>query len=145
MEARKAGLSWKPIAAKYFPYKTHNACRKRHERLMEQQNARDLDGVKLEVLAREYMNVRREMWSILAERVGEKWATVEAKVWIANPLTQQLTNASSGSAWSAGSRTSRQRTGPDNARSGPIKRAMADEVTTTKATAASDTRMLRTR
>lgn len=102
MEARKAGLSWKPIAAKYFPYKTHNACRKRHERLMEQQNARDLDGVKLEVLAREYMNVRREMWSILAERVGEKWATVEAKVWLANPLTQQLTNASSGSAWNAG-------------------------------------------
>ncbi|KAL0264653.1 hypothetical protein SLS55_000603 [Diplodia seriata] len=79
MEARKSGLSWKPIAAKHFPNKTSNACRKRHERLMEQQNAQDLDGVKLEVLAREYMNVRKEMWSILAERVGEKWATVEAK------------------------------------------------------------------
>lgn len=80
MEARKSGLNWQPIAARYFPNKTPNACRKRHERLMERQNAQDLDGVKLEVLAREYMNVRKEMWSILAERVGEKWATVEAKV-----------------------------------------------------------------
>lgn len=79
MEARKSGLNWQPIAARYFPNKTPNACRKRHERLMERQNAQDLDGVKLEVLAREYMNVRKEMWSILAERVGEKWATVEAK------------------------------------------------------------------
>lgn len=80
MEARKSGLNWQPIASRYFPNKTPNACRKRHERLMERQNAQDLDGVKLEVLAREYMNVRKEMWSILADRVGEKWATVEAKV-----------------------------------------------------------------
>ena len=33
--ARREGLSWGPIASKYFPSKTANACRKRHERLME--------------------------------------------------------------------------------------------------------------
>jgi hypothetical protein len=80
ISARASGLNWQPIATKYFPSKTANACRKRHERLMERRNAEDWDGVKLEVLAREYMNVRREMWSILAERVGEKWTIVETKV-----------------------------------------------------------------
>ncbi|OCK82140.1 hypothetical protein K432DRAFT_403149 [Lepidopterella palustris CBS 459.81] len=79
MNARASGLNWQPIASKYFPSKTANACRKRHERLMERRNAEDWDGVKLEMLAREYMNVRREMWSILASRVGEKWTMVETK------------------------------------------------------------------
>lgn len=49
---------------------------------MEKRNAEDWEGVKLETLASEYMNVRREMWSVLASRVGEKWTTVEAKVCI---------------------------------------------------------------
>lgn len=47
---------------------------------MERRNAEDWDGVKLEILAREYMNLRREIWTPLAERVGEKWTIVEAKV-----------------------------------------------------------------
>ncbi|OCL04170.1 hypothetical protein AOQ84DRAFT_124527 [Glonium stellatum] len=79
MSARASGLNWQPIASKHFPTKTANACRKRHERLMEKRNSEDWEGVKLETLAREYMNVRREMWSMLASRVGEKWALVEAK------------------------------------------------------------------
>ncbi|KAK8226585.1 hypothetical protein HDK77DRAFT_73454 [Phyllosticta capitalensis] len=79
MQARASGLNWQPIAARYFPNKTPNACRKRHERLMERRNAEEFDGVKLELLAQEYMNVRKEMWSLLAERVGEKWAVVETK------------------------------------------------------------------
>ena len=32
------------------------------------------------MLAREYMNMREEMWEVLAERVGERWNVVEAKV-----------------------------------------------------------------
>ncbi|KAF2399408.1 hypothetical protein EJ06DRAFT_467842, partial [Trichodelitschia bisporula] len=79
MAARAKGLNWQPIAAAHFPSKTANACRKRHERLMERRNAEDWDGVKLDTLAREYMAVRREMWSVLADRVGEKWQTIEAK------------------------------------------------------------------
>jgi hypothetical protein len=47
---------------------------------MERQNAEQWDGVKLDVLAQAYMEVRRDMWSILAARVGEKWQLVEQKV-----------------------------------------------------------------
>ena len=34
-QARTKGLSWQSIASTYFPDKTANACRKRHERLLE--------------------------------------------------------------------------------------------------------------
>src|ERR1700679_2374455 len=44
MTARASGLNWQPIASKYFPSKTANACRKRHERLMEHRNNEDLEG-----------------------------------------------------------------------------------------------------
>jgi hypothetical protein len=74
-------MNWNQIAPKHFPNKTANACRKRHERLMERENAEKWDGgVKLDVLAQAYMEVRKEMWSLLAARVGEKWQVVETKV-----------------------------------------------------------------
>ena len=38
MRARQQGMNWQSIATKYFPDKTANACRKRHERLMEKRN-----------------------------------------------------------------------------------------------------------
>ncbi|EON63236.1 hypothetical protein W97_02463 [Coniosporium apollinis CBS 100218] len=80
MSARQSGMNWQPIATKHFPSKTANACRKRHERLMDRGKADEWNGVKLETLAKEYMNVRKEMWTILAERLGgEKWTMVEAK------------------------------------------------------------------
>jgi len=47
---------------------------------MERRNADDWDAVKLEELARCYMEMRKEIWSGLAERLGEKWGVVEAKV-----------------------------------------------------------------
>lgn len=50
---------------------------------MERINAEQWDGVKLDVLAQAYMEVRREMWSLLAARVGEKWQLVETKVSVA--------------------------------------------------------------
>jgi hypothetical protein len=80
IQARAQGLNWNQISPKHFPQKSANACRKRHERLMERQNAEQWDGVKLDVLAQAYMEVRRDMWSILAARVGEKWQLVEQKV-----------------------------------------------------------------
>ncbi|KAH7078255.1 hypothetical protein FB567DRAFT_552267 [Paraphoma chrysanthemicola] len=79
IQARAQGLNWNQISPKHFPSKSANACRKRHERLMERQNAEQWDGVKLDILAQAYMEVRREMWSILAARVGEKWPLVEQK------------------------------------------------------------------
>jgi len=81
MRARQQGLNWQPIANQYFPDKTANACRKRHERLMEKRNNTDSwEGVKMEAVARAYLNVREPMWKLLADQVGEKWQTVEAKV-----------------------------------------------------------------
>ena len=80
LQARASGLNWQPIASRHFPNKTANACRKRHERLIERRHVEDWDAQKLELLAQEYIAVRKEMWEILASRVGERWAVVEAKV-----------------------------------------------------------------
>ncbi len=80
LQARASGLNWQPISTRHFPNKTANACRKRHERLIERRHVEDWDAQKLEVLAQEYALVRKEMWEILASRVGERWAVVEAKV-----------------------------------------------------------------
>jgi hypothetical protein len=95
MNARASGKNWAQIAERNFPNKTSNACRKRHERLMERRNAEDWDGVKLETISNAYMEVRKAMWSLLAERVNEKWQTVEAKVSISTrnrPQTQNSNN-----------------------------------------------------
>jgi len=92
IQARTQGLNWNQISPKYFPSKSANACRKRHERLMERQNAEQWDGgVKRDVLSLAYMEVRREMWSILAARVNEKWQLVEQKV--NTPISYYLTIA----------------------------------------------------
>ena len=89
IQARAQGLNWSQIGPKHFPSKTPNACRKRHERLMERQNAEQWDGIKLDVLAQAYMEVRREMWTILGDRVGEKWQLVEQKVRLEHlPITR---------------------------------------------------------
>ncbi|RAL63302.1 hypothetical protein DID88_004378 [Monilinia fructigena] len=77
--ARKQGLNWQPIQATYFPNKSANACRKRHERLMERKNSDDWDNVKSETLAKHYMDMRKEIWSGLAAATGEKWTVVEQK------------------------------------------------------------------
>ncbi|KJZ75283.1 hypothetical protein HIM_05209 [Hirsutella minnesotensis 3608] len=77
--ARMQGLNWGQIKDAYFPGKTANACRKRHERLMERKGADDWDNRKLQRLAREYMSMRKEIWSGLAARTGEKWSVVEQK------------------------------------------------------------------
>lgn len=63
---------------------------------MERRNADDWDGVKLEVLAKTYMGMRREIWQPLADITGEKWTVVEAKVCLLYPhhLSLILTQSS---------------------------------------------------
>jgi hypothetical protein len=80
LRARASGLNWQPIASRNFPNKTANACRKRHERLVERRHVDDWDNQKLELLAQEYLACRKEMWEMLAARLGERWNVVEAKV-----------------------------------------------------------------
>jgi len=47
---------------------------------MERRNHSDWDSRKLDALATEYMECRKDMWTILAARLGERWGVVEAKV-----------------------------------------------------------------
>jgi hypothetical protein len=85
MNARAQGLNWQPIQAQYFPNKTANACRKRHERLMDRRNSD-------ENMAKEYMGMRREIWTQLGNKTGEKWNVVEAKVFLSSLLYPSITN-----------------------------------------------------
>ena len=78
LQARARGENWAQIQT-LFHGKTPNACRKRHERLMERRNANDFDSRKMEHIAREYMSMRRELWQPLAQKTGEKWTVVEQK------------------------------------------------------------------
>ncbi len=80
LAARASGQNWSQIQAQYFPTKTGNACRKRHERLMERKGADDWDTRKLERMCKEYMSMRKEIWQGLAARTGERWNVVENKV-----------------------------------------------------------------
>ena len=81
LEARKHSLNWADISTQYFPYKTANACRKRHERLMDKRHStEDWDSTKLEAMAYQYIQLREQMWKILAQAIDEKWQNVETKV-----------------------------------------------------------------
>lgn len=90
LQARAQGLNWAQIQSRCFGNKTPNACRKRHERLMERRGADDGDKRKLERLAKEYMGMRKEIWGGLAARTGEKWNVVEAQV---RPVSQAIQTA----------------------------------------------------
>ncbi|KAI1810798.1 hypothetical protein GGS20DRAFT_593900 [Poronia punctata] len=79
LSARQQDFNWNKIANTYFPNKSANACRKRHERLLEKRGADDMDARRMENLAKEYMNMRKEIWQGLAAKTGEKWNVVEAK------------------------------------------------------------------
>lgn len=92
---RSQGLNWLAIAARHFPCKTPNACRKRHERLVERRAGEDWDCIRLELLASTYANVRAQMWGILSERVARlegsdavRWQDVEAKANHSRPVIE---------------------------------------------------------
>ena len=78
MRARRDGLNWQSIAAKYFPDKTANACRKRHGRLTA--SADNVENIDVDKLSKAYLESREHMWRLLADRVGEDWQAIEAKV-----------------------------------------------------------------
>ncbi|KAL2158845.1 hypothetical protein VTH06DRAFT_4037 [Thermothelomyces fergusii] len=78
LQARSQGQNWAELQRTHFPNKTANACRKRYERLIERRGMHEFSGMRLERVANEYMNMRRELWSGLADRVGMRWEVVEA-------------------------------------------------------------------
>ncbi|KAK4098994.1 hypothetical protein N658DRAFT_498812 [Parathielavia hyrcaniae] len=95
IEARKGGQNWAELQRTHFPTKTANACRKRYERLVERQGIHDYSGRRLEMVASEYMNMRKDMWSPLAARLGMKWDVVEALCMGAGSLRAIQSNARS--------------------------------------------------
>jgi hypothetical protein len=78
---------------------------------MERRSADDWDGVKLENLAKNYMGMRREIWSGLAAQTGEKWNVVEQKVLLSSWHPSIEANLTS-SACPKASKTSRQQPAP---------------------------------
>ncbi|KAK0717621.1 hypothetical protein B0T26DRAFT_599074, partial [Lasiosphaeria miniovina] len=79
VSTRQRGQRWADIQREHFPTKTANACRKRYERLMERRGVYTHDTRKLERISKEYIGMRKQIWSGLAARVGEKWNVVEAQ------------------------------------------------------------------
>lgn len=80
MTYRAQNMNWGAISHN-FSEKSGNACRKRHERLVEKKNAQGWDGVRLADLATAYQDCREIMWKMVADKVGgEKWQTIEQKV-----------------------------------------------------------------
>ena len=80
IEARKSPLDWADISKQYFPSKTANTCRKRHERLIEKGLTVQDRSIKFQEMAKGYVEHREEMWTILAKAIGESWMAVETKV-----------------------------------------------------------------
>lgn len=80
LTARMQGLNWTQIHEKHFPNKSANACRKRHERLIDSRGRGDSEHQRLERIASEYVEMREEIWRDLARKTGEKWTYVEKQV-----------------------------------------------------------------
>ncbi|OAA73678.1 Homeodomain-related protein [Cordyceps fumosorosea ARSEF 2679] len=79
--ARSDGLNWSQIQEQFFPGKSSNACRKRHERLIDSKGRASGGGgdeaARVERVAAEYVQMRERLWRPLAEKTGEKWTFVE--------------------------------------------------------------------
>jgi hypothetical protein len=83
LDAKIAGLGWGEIHERYFPNKSGNACRKRHERLMMKVRTTDWSPDRIRRVMAEYNapGVKEEFWSRIAARCGERrWEDVEKVV-----------------------------------------------------------------
>jgi hypothetical protein len=84
LEQRARGLSWLRIQKDFFPGKTDNACRKRHERIMADKLQGDygIGGERFDEFVTAYDAVREKMWKMLADKLdwGPKWEQLESKV-----------------------------------------------------------------
>ncbi|KAK4207535.1 hypothetical protein QBC37DRAFT_433331 [Rhypophila decipiens] len=73
---RQMGRDWSEIQWEALPHKSTTELQIRHKQLSERDRNDSGDG-DLERLTKEYMNMRREIWQPLADRVGMKWDVVE--------------------------------------------------------------------
>lgn len=94
--ARAQGQNWDDIQTAFFPEKTSNACRKRHERLRQLKDQQELlpNGARFDNLADAYADCREEMWTLLAKKLdpeakSSSWEVLERLVSLNKALCQQ--------------------------------------------------------
>ncbi|KAM0742918.1 hypothetical protein ACQRIT_003095 [Beauveria bassiana] len=75
--ARSDGLNWSQIQERFFPSKSSNACRKRHERLIDSKGRGSDEAARMERIATHYVLMREKLWQPLADLTDEKWSFVE--------------------------------------------------------------------
>lgn len=80
MDGKARGLSWEEIHKQYFPTKSANACRKRHERAIAKARDTDWNEARIQKVIEEYNRSREQFWRKLSEVVGERWEEVEKLV-----------------------------------------------------------------
>lgn len=80
IKAKGEGLAWDEIHRRYFPHKTGNACRKRHDRLLIKARDPTWDEARTQKVVARYNRVREQVWRPIADSVGEKWEDVERVV-----------------------------------------------------------------
>lgn len=82
IDAKGQGLGWNEIHQRFFPTKSGNACRKRHERLMVKIRTTEWSDVRIQNVMNAYNmpGVREQFWCRIAEPFGERWEDVEKVV-----------------------------------------------------------------
>ena len=99
IDAKSRGLGWNEIHQRFFPNKSGNACRKRHERLMVKLRTTEWDNARIERVMTAYNmpGVREEFWGNIAVRFGERWEDVEKVVCQQHPQAKPSLTKSSAS------------------------------------------------
>lgn len=80
LEERSRGSAWDEIHNRHFPGKSGNACRKRHERLLTKARDTNWTDARINSLLVVYSRHREQMWTTIADEVGERWEEVEKVV-----------------------------------------------------------------
>jgi hypothetical protein len=80
LDAKSRGMAWDEIHRQYFPLKTGNACRKRHDRLLAKARDPTWDDARVQRVLDCYNQQREPLWRSVADQTGERWEEVEKVV-----------------------------------------------------------------
>jgi hypothetical protein len=80
LDAKGRGMSWEEIHKKFFPNKSANACRKRHERVLAKMRSTDWDEARVQRVTEAYNRHRQVIWAPLCKELNESWSDVEKVV-----------------------------------------------------------------
>ena len=82
IDAKGQGLGWNEIHQRFFPNKSGNSCRKRHERLMFKLRSCEWSDGRIQNVMNAYntRGVREHFWRGIADPFGENWQDAEKVV-----------------------------------------------------------------